>query len=922
MPRLSRPVAIANPSDEFRARRLLLLLLLLLAIVAWSAAVLAEPGFASEGSKEAAQPEWLGSRAGMSDEVLPPWTPVEVSGPKVDVWGRTYTFGDLPLPASIVTRKTEVLAAPITLAAVADGEKLAWTGLRLQTAESKPHRAQLAAEADSAGLRCAGTVSVEYDGMVRCDFKLVPKRNAVSLDRLTLEVPIRPEYAKYLHYWPGRWGSCANSMALPEEGYRGGFKPFFWLGDEWRGLAWFSESDRGFSNAEEDGVIDVRREADAVVLRVHVVTGPQRVSVHEPLEYTFGFQATPVKPAQPDVWDYRICHMGAYGLEERTLVEPTSIRYPAEGNLRLDRGTFECWVRPRFDTRPDVSRDDPRRGRLNRNLLDVDLPGGGHVGFYWNVDDRGMRLYYKQGDDFPLLLSTHAPLQAGRWHHVAFTWGDVTRVYVDGREVARRDYEGTVSGSLENAHILLGNSPSEMEIDEVRVSAVAREAFDLAQPPAADAQTLLLDRLDETRAPESGRATTAARGSGGQVQGGRFVEGKFGRAFSCAPDAAEPVLVLDRLRDQGVRTICFHEQWTDTQAYPKTTHGEKLRKLVDACHRRGIQLLLYHGYEMSTIAPEWDEYHEKCLVHPRRGGYKRKYQPEIDQTAYVVCYRSVWQDFLAHHLDKLIAEYGIDGVYLDGTSEPWGCANRQHGCGYERADGTIGKTYPFFDTRSMMKRIYTIVKAHNSEGQVNVHQSTCMTIPTLSFATSYWDGEQLQSVRREGAAEDVLPIDAFRCEFMGHNWGVPAELLHYRSGPFERFECVSLALLHDVLVRPSALRDVDHSAKLWKAMDALGRDEAAWLPYWENGECVRADPPQVKVSLYNRPGKGFLAVVANMGQNDCDAEVTFNLQALDQPGELTARDVVTGRPIPTTGSRLQLSLGSLEHVMVRLEPRE
>ena len=169
--------------------------------------------------------------------------------------------------------------------------------------------------------------------------------------------------------------------------------------------------------------IEIRRDADAVVLRVNLITAPQTIS--EPLEYTFGFQATPVKPAKPDVWDYRICHMGRYGLQDS---------------------------------------------------------------------------------------------------------------------------------------------------------------------------------------------------------------------------------LLDRLAELGIRTICFHEHWTDIQAYPKTTHGEKLRKLVDACHARGIQILLYHGYEMSTIAPEWAEYHERCLVHPRRGGYKRKYQPEPDQTAYIVCYRSQWQDFIAYHL--------------------------------------------------------------------------------------------------------------------------------------------------------------------------------------------------------------------------------------------------------------------------------
>ncbi|HPA17220.1 MAG TPA: hypothetical protein PLU30_05700 [Verrucomicrobiae bacterium] len=28
----------------------------------------------------------------------------------------------------------------------------------------------------------------------------------------------------------------------------------------------------------------------------------------------------------------------------------------------------------------------------------------------------------------------------------------------------------------------------------------------------------------------------------------------------------------------GVRTICFHEHWTDIQAYTRTTHGDQLRQ--------------------------------------------------------------------------------------------------------------------------------------------------------------------------------------------------------------------------------------------------------------------------------------------------------------------------------------------------------
>ena len=40
--------------------------------------------------QKSARPPWMGSTAGISDEVLPPWTPVEVSddAAKVAVWGR------------------------------------------------------------------------------------------------------------------------------------------------------------------------------------------------------------------------------------------------------------------------------------------------------------------------------------------------------------------------------------------------------------------------------------------------------------------------------------------------------------------------------------------------------------------------------------------------------------------------------------------------------------------------------------------------------------------------------------------------------------------------------------------------------------------------------------------------------------------
>ena len=648
---------------------------------------------ALSGEESRVQPPWLGSPAGQSDELLPPWTPVSVEGHAVHVWGRVYRFSDLPFPSQITSASQEILAEPIALGGTSAGQPLLWKGRELTVLESSPVRARLRIQAATDSLECNGTVLIEYDGMVRCDFELKPAHPDVALEKLDLEIPFRPERAKYLHFWPGRWGSVFNSRAIPPDGYQVSFKPFFWIGDDERGLAWFAESDQNFWDVDPNRVIEVRPEKNSVVLVIHLVGKPRKLNI--PLEYTFGFQATPVKPMQPDAWDYRICHMGNYGIEEN--------------------------------------------------------------------------------------------------------------------------------------------------------------------PPG----------------------------------------------------------ILDRLAEYGVKTICFHEHWTDIQNYPRTTHGEKLRKLVKACHDRGIQLLLYHGYEMSTLAPEWDQYHEECLVYPRAGGYKR--QPE--QTAYIVCYRSHWQDFICDGIAKLIDEYDIDGVYLDGTSEPWGCRNQLHGCGYVKPDGSVGTTYPIFAVRQTMRRIYTIVKKHNPNGQVNVHQSTCMVIPTLAFATSYWDGEHLQSIKRPESPGEVLPLDAFRAEFMGRNWGVPAELLWYPSGPFQRREAVGLALLHDVPVRPNRMEDVAVSARMWRAFDELGRHEAEWIPYWDSARFVRCDQDAVKVSLHNRPGGGFILVAFNLAQEKCRARLTIDFSALGQSETVTAREVVSEAPVSIAGNILELELNGLDYAMIRVQPR-
>ena len=105
-----------------------------------------------------APPPWQGNGVGISDELLPPWTPITVAGDKVGVWGRTYRFGVLPMPASVVAQDAEILAGPITLAGTVDGKPLAWSKGTSRVVEVKPHQVRLATTAESGTLRCDGAV--------------------------------------------------------------------------------------------------------------------------------------------------------------------------------------------------------------------------------------------------------------------------------------------------------------------------------------------------------------------------------------------------------------------------------------------------------------------------------------------------------------------------------------------------------------------------------------------------------------------------------------------------------------------------------------------------------------------------------------------------------------------------------------------
>ena len=208
----------------------------------------------------------------------------------------------------------------------------------------------------------------------------------------------------------------------------------------------------------------------------------------------------------------------------------------------------------------------------------------------------------------------------------------------------------------------------------------------------------------------------------------------------------------------------------------------------------------------------------------------------------------------------------------------------------------IAQTYPIFSVRSAMRRIYNEVKQRHPEAQINLHNSTCMVTPTLEWGTGYWDGEQFQAVQGMETAADLLPLDTFRAEFMGHQWGVPGEFLCYGAG-YSFKQAWSICLLHDVPARPVVMgEELELTGRIWQAMAEFDRKGAEWLPYWRNSRYVKSVSAAGYVSLYRHDKNGVLAVVSNLNRKRARVDVDLAWRALGlAENRATVVDALTGK---------------------------
>lgn len=240
--------------------------------------------------------EWLGNRIGLEDVVLPPWTPMKRSGNTISCWGREYTFGKDGLPVSIKSAGKELLSRPVQVILSKNGKTFSWTGESVQFEKCTDTHAVVVGKAEAGGKNFNVRTTLEYDGFMFVELEPV-KNGSLPFDSFTMEIPVQSDRALYRHLF-SVWILNLPGAVKPGNGIveTSEWKPFAWLGDNYRGLFWCNESDEMWPNRKGNAIEFIRNENE-VVLRTNVVKAGQEIK--KDWNYCFMLQATPVKNYDP-----------------------------------------------------------------------------------------------------------------------------------------------------------------------------------------------------------------------------------------------------------------------------------------------------------------------------------------------------------------------------------------------------------------------------------------------------------------------------------------------------------------------------------------------------------------------------------------------------------------------------------------------
>ncbi len=319
-----------------------------------------------------------------------------------------------------------------------------------------------------------------------------------------------------------------------------------------------------------------------------------------------------------------------------------------------------------------------------------------------------------------------------------------------------------------------------------------------------------------------------------------------------------------------------------TMGYPKSSNPEIVREQIAATKAKGIKLLPYLNLSCQpTCCSEWAFFGKKW-----RMGYQDLDPVDIDRRhayAAVSVGNKDYRDFVVWKLDRYMRKMKYEGQYHDNTF-PYQSSLPESGCGYLRN----GRRYPSFNilaTRKLLQRNRAVLQAYDKNAFTLAHMSSKIWIPLLAYEDAMCDGEHFRG-RIKDSYPKLLPMDMFRAEYMGRQWGViPVMMSELSIENGKKIKptrgLMTMLLLHDTKLW--AKNNLNNRAVVVAAQSALDEFEyvdAHFIPYFDEKPPAVTDNKDVYVSAYKKADGAVLLIIGNVGAKTVDCVVTIDFDRL------------------------------------------
>jgi len=356
--------------------------------------------------------------------------------------------------------------------------------------------------------------------------------------------------------------------------------------------------------------------------------------------------------------------------------------------------------------------------------------------------------------------------------------------------------------------------------------------------------------------------------------------------------------VLKRNYDLGLREGHSHEPWTEIMSYPGTLrNGDAVKQGMRDAAKLGMNICLYSQMNISSAAPEFEEWgNEFSGEIPMMAGMTRSNPP---QSIYGCCKASSWADFYVWKWTQMAKDWGVNGMYLDGTYAPTLCRNPYHSHAYIGSDGKTRLTNPIRAAREFMKRMVRSLRTVQPNFFFLNHGFYPFSSQFSNFGMS---GEGFWFV----PANTELSLDYIRAVY-SRQWGTPMEF--YPGPVLQQSYVLPLALAHGIgMWSPSGDYVAAFKTPVWQVWEKFGIEDASFVPYWRNSPLVTSSSSDIVATYYQKPHNVLLAVATNKRVKP-SATVTLDLPGLGIDAKSLSIETGTGSPIsasPDPDGKLRL----------------